>query len=409
VRRDLPVCARAARAMQVAFAAAALLALTLAPPRASAALPPEGSALTAAGFTSGPLIAEAGLVWQGISGIVLTHGDGATVLLAAAGTSTGASERDQAWFGSRWWAYADAEAVRSGPIGGPLARLPVLARCNPYDSTSPVSPTAAGENLFVVLPRACMRNRHAAAYTLLRIDLRTRSSRAIAALPDGAESLAAAGRYVAVAVPGPGAGSPSARASRREGVRILNARTGALVRRVAAPAEGEPFEDLQIDAAGDVLAGCCGARPGHLARVAQPPIISRYWWAPAGARVGTTIPAGQDPVLSDGRISYLGSAAAGGEFGIQVMEARDRQVRTAVTFSGTASPGGIALSGNELAWEQQSSVEAEMLLATGGYGCSPIELSEPQLESIDLATPRRGPVAVVGPPAPAYHVCPQEA
>ena len=270
----------------------------------------------------------------------------------------------------------------------------------------PVAPTVSDEDLFAVLPTACLRNRHAAAYTLLRIDLRTRSSRAIAALPGGAESLAAAGRYVAVAVPEPEAGSPSAPASRRERVLILSARTGALVRRVAAPAEGEPFEDLQIDAAGDVLAGCCGARPGELARAAQPPMVSRYWWAPAGASAGRTIQLGQDPVLSDGQIAYLGSGESGDGFAIQVVDPRDRRTRTAVTFSGTASPGGIALSGDELAWEQQSYVEVETTEPTGAERCSPLDLTEPQLQSIDLRTPRRGPIAVVGPPAPSHRECP---
>jgi hypothetical protein len=389
------------RLRPVALAVCALVLVWLAAPmRAAAAnLPAEGSELTAAGFTTGPVITEAGLVWEGSEGVMLTHPNDTTSVLAPNTTPNWDNSIDQAWFGSAWWVLASGQGVVGGPIGGPLRGLPVLAHCNPdtkivpLDSADEADPplyAVSGENLFAALPRSCAPGRRVAPGTLVRVDLRTGRARTLARLPAPAGSLAAAGGYVVVAFKrtAPVLGGEM-ETPLPERVSLYNSRTGTLVRRINPPAEEEGAA-LQLDAEGDVLAGCCEASSGALAHTAQLARIERYWWAPAGTTAGVKIQLGGDPALSDGRIAYIDGDA------IELTEPHDGQTRAVVTFSGTDHPQSIALSANELAWEQLG-----YSLVTMPGACQSVVLTPPQLASLDL---RGAPIAVAG-PAPAQPQC----
>jgi len=368
----------------------------------------SAGSLTASGLAAGPLITDAGLVWEGSTGVVLTRANGTTSVLAARGMPNWDNYIDQAWFGSRWWAIAGSNGVLGGRIGGRLKPLRALARCNLGSKVAPVDlagstsrPVLAisGEDLLAALPRSCAP-RGSAPETLVRVDLRTGASRAIARLSGVAESIVAAGRYVALALTKSTRPARGHEAVSHEVVRVLDARTGALVRQIKPPVEDEGGAPIQIDAAGDVLGGCCETATRELAQVAQPVRIERYWWAPAGAKVGVQIQLGEDAVLSDRRVAYRGWGATGGRV-INVRDMRRGQTRTVVTFTGAAQPAELALSENELAWEQQS-----FGLLTPPGACLPIELTPPQLMSIDLLTVSGGPLVVVGPEPPALqHQC----
>jgi hypothetical protein len=386
--------------------ALALIALTQL--GTNATLAAEGP-LAAAGFTAGPLITDAGLVWEGSAGVLLTRTNGTTSVLANRGVPNWDNFIDQAWFGSRWWVIAGAGGVLGGHIGGRLKPLRALARCDPgskivaVDSaggTSSLVLAISGKDLLAALPRSCAPRNHLAPETLVRIDLRTGASRVIARLHAVADSIAAAARYVALAFTRstpPGAGRE---AEPHEVVRVLDARTGALVRQIMPPAQDGRSAAIQIDAAGDVLGGCCETAARELAQVAQRARIETYWWAPAGAKAGRQIQLGEDAVLSDRRIAYRGLGASGGPV-IDVRDMRDGQTRTAVTFTGAARPASLAVSENELAWEQQS-----FGLLTPPGACLSTELTPPQLMSIDLRTLAAGAFVVVGPEPPALqHEC----
>jgi hypothetical protein len=367
---------------------------------AGANLPAEGSQVTAPGITTGPLITEAGLVWEGSEGVMLTHPDDAQSVLAPNTTPNWDNAIDEAWFGSAWWVLAGGQGVLSGPIGGPLRPLGVLGRCNPdtkivpLDSADEADPplyAVSGESLFAALPRSCAPGRGVAPATLVRVDLHTGSARTLAQLPAPAGSLAAVGGYVAVAFKrtAPVLGGKM-EAPLPETVSVYSSRSGTLVRKIKPPTEDEGSASLQLDAEGDVLAGCCEASSDALAHTAQPPRIERYWWAPAGARAGVKIQLGRDPALSDGRIAYISNNT---EEAIMLSEPRDGQTRALVTFPGTEHPEDIALSGNKLAWEQLG-----YALVVSPGACGTVVLTPPELASIDLRTlAGRAPIAVAGP------------
>jgi hypothetical protein len=383
-----------------------LITVTLANTNATLA---AGGPLAASGFTTGPLITDQGLVWEGSAGVLLTRSNGTTSVLAKRGMPNWDNVIDQAWFGSRWWVIADAGGVFTGRIGGRLKRLRALARCNPGSKIVPVDPAGgtsspvfviSGEDILAALPRPCAPLGHLTPETLVRIDLRTGASHVIADLSAVADGIAAAGRYVALALT---LGTPpevGREAAPHRVVRVFNALTGALIRQITSPVQDEGAAAIQLDAADDVLGGCCQAATGELAQTAQLARIERYWWAPAGAKAARQVQLGEYAVLSDRRIAYISSGTHGDPV-IDVRDMRDGQTRTAVTFAGTVRLAGLAQSESTLAWEQQS-----FGLMTSAGRCLSAELTPPQLMSIDLRTLAGGPLAIVGPESPALpHEC----
>jgi hypothetical protein len=97
--------------------------------------------------------------------------------------------------------------------------------------------------------------------------------------------------------------------------------------------------------------------PGQLAHVAQPFERKGWWWARAGSTVGHETRLGNDAVLSDGGVAFVSADAGSPESAtIDVRNLLAGTARTVVVFSGSVGADGLALSGNGLAWAQQSTV-----------------------------------------------------
>jgi hypothetical protein len=193
-------------------------------------------------------------------------------------------------------------------------------------------------------------------------------------------------------------------------VRVLNAATGALVNQVTPPASAPDFvrndaSGIQVDHYGDVLvtAGCCAASPGVLAHVAQPFRQLGWWWARARSTVGQETRLGSTAVLSDGRVAFFSSDAwnRGGQT-IEVRDLLHGTTRAVVAFSGSMRADGLALSGNALAWAQQS-VVVNVVRGVGFEGCNDVPLSPVELASLDLRHIRSSPVVVGGVPIPPQY------
>jgi hypothetical protein len=229
--------------------------------------------------------------------------------------------------------------------------------------------------------------------------------------------MAAAGRYLALAYwpasPRSSTRTPTTPAAKPLLVRVLNAATGRLVNQVAPPPSIPALtwnraSAIQVDTYGDVLVtvGCCAAPSGRLAHSSQPFRESpRWWWARARGTIGRETQLGGDASLSAGRVAFL-SYDRNGEQTIDLRDLLTRRTSTIVAFSGSVSTRGLALSGNGLAWAQQSSV----LNVVGGpaagggsfYECIPVALSPVQLAGLDLRRPRSTRVVSGVPIPPQY-------
>jgi hypothetical protein len=292
-----------------------------------------------------------------------------------------------------------------------------LSRCNPA-STNPTSVGAltryvvSGEHLYAALDGRCFARHSQPTGAVVDVDLRSRRERVLSPLPGSLLFMAVAGRYVALAyVPSPPRSTAKPTPTGRAGplVRVLDAATGALVKQLRPPASTSALHrnivsGLQVDRHGDVLVtvGCCAPQPGELAHYARPlGTRPRWWWAGARATVGRETHLGRDAVLSAGRVAFLSSDPSGDET-IDVRDLRRGTTRTIVSFSGSISAQGLALSGNGLAWAQQSSV---ISVSRGGssYSCTPVFLSPVQLASLDLGETRHTPIVVKGVPIPPQY------
>jgi hypothetical protein len=381
---------------------------------ASAAL---GSSVDAPGLAEGPLIAGAGLVWEGSDGVMLTDTAGRSSVLAPPDVPNWDNLLDLAWFGRDWWAVARPSGVFAGRIGGPLRELSLLRKCNP-GSTS-LAPGVAvaqyavsGDQLYAALPSSCLARRAGPFGAVLDFDLRSRRWHVLASMPGTLDYMAASGEYLALAY---WRGSPRSSAERRLLVRVFDAPTGALVNQVTPPQNTNGISTngtsvIQVDDYGDVLVtvGCCGSSPGQLAQVAQPPETRGWWWARAGSTVGHGTQLGSDGVLSDGRVAFLSAEVSGlGRKTIDVTNLLAGTTRTVVAFSGSVSAHGLALSGNELAWAQQSTVVNVVggPLAGGGSfeECKDVPLSPVELASLDLRRISSPPAVVTGVPIPPQY------
>jgi hypothetical protein len=384
------------------------------PPAADAARQKGVSIVDAPQLASGPVITDAGLVWESPRGVVLTDPAGRSKVLAPIDAPNGDEFVDLAWFGDDQWALARPSGVFAGGIGGALSELPQLRKCNPG---SPAIPAGAAMyalskgHLFAALPSPCFPDSKAPLGVVLDINLHSRHSRILARLPGTLDGVAASGRYVALAYLSPPlrlAAAPSSRTPSPEPrlfVRVLDAATGSVVNQIAPPAsiKASGASAVQVDSRGDVLVTShCGAvSPRQLAQIAQPPpCLTSWWWARARSAVAHQTTLGGDAVLSDGRVAFL--SRAGG--GIDVRDLLHGTTRTVVAFSGSVSPlhEGLALSGTLLVWAQQSAV-VDVVKTANSESCTSVPLSPVELASLPLANSPRSPVRMTGAPIPPQY------
>jgi hypothetical protein len=381
------------------------------------------SNVEARGLIAGPFITGAGDVWESQSGVMLTNHTGVSSVLAPPDAPNWDNLVDLTWFGAGWWAQARPSGVFAGRIGGGLRELAPLGRCNPG---SPQLPPAAaqyaitGEHLYALLPAACFSKASPDGGVVLDIDLHSHRTHVLAHVAGTLDYIAASGKYVAIAYTRRPAGAASGAAPNVRPqepqlfVRVLDAATGELVNQVKPPHNltfaQSNASGLQVDNHGDVLvgAGCCAASPGMLARVAQPAEITHWWWAKPRSSVGTEAELGRDAVLSDGRVAFLSHETGGAQDEtIDVRDLLDGATSELVSFLGTASADGVALSGDTLVWAQQSTVlDVTSGPAAGGgsfTSCVPVELGPVELASVDLREIRSSPVLVTGAPIPPQY------
>jgi len=386
------------------------------PAAASAVLPTGVTGVDAPGLQSGPFITAAGVAWESEGGIMLTNRGGRSKVLAPPGAHNWEGSVDLAWFGSDWWALARASGVVGGRIGGGLRKLPLLRKCTP--ASPKIEPglfrvhyAISGEHLYAALPKPCLPGRHRPQGELVEIDLRSGRWRVLARTPRTPDYMVASARYIALAystskAPGASAGPLS--------VRVLDAATGALAYQVAPPPSSPELPEpnrvsgIQVDDRGDVLvaAESSAEAPGELAHSAQPaPERSVYWWAQLGAKRGHEVQLGKAAVLSDGRVAFF---SAGGE-AIGVKDLHTGTTRTIVRLAGSVSADGprgeaegLSLSGNELAWVQQSSV-LQVTRTQFGETCTSVPLSPVEILSVDLRRLPSSPVVVSGAPIPPQY------
>jgi hypothetical protein len=383
-------------------------------PSAARAVQPNGvSIVDAPGLAAGPLITDAGLVWESSQGVMLTDPAGGSKVLAPLDAHNGDGFVDLAWFGVDQWALARPSGVFAGQIGGALSELRPLRKCNPG---SPATPPGAAMyalsrgHLFAALPEPCFPTSKAPLGVVLDINLNSRHSRVLARIPGTLDGVAASGRYVALAYSSPPLGlitPPSSRTPSQEPrlfVRVLDAGTGAVVNQIPAPASLKEYgaSAIQVDGRGDVLvtSGCDAVSPRQLAHIAQPACPTTWWWARARSAMGHQTTLGSDAVLSAGRVAFLASAGVG----IDVRDLLDGTTRTVVAFSGSVSPvyGGLALSGTRLVWAQQSTV-VNVVNTADSESCSRVPLSPVELASLDLSGMPSSPILMTGLPIPPQY------
>jgi hypothetical protein len=388
----------------------------LAWPVAASATPRSGEAgFDAPGLTAGPFITDTGLVWEGKQGVVLTSFAGRSRVLLPPDAPNFNDELDVAWFGRRWWAAARPQGVLAGRIGGGLRELPLLRHCNPGSPRfePAVHYAISGEQLYAALPRVCFARRRAPFGVVVDVDLRSRHWHVVAPIPGTLDFLAVSGKYLALAY-WRSAQRPTGEA--RPLVRVLNSATGALEDQLTPPRStgaGAPSgtSGIQVDERGDVLVseGCCAAPPGRLAHAAMPPAPRKgWWWARAGSKVGHEVKLGEGAALSDGRVAFFSTEPRGSENPtIEVRNLLAGTARTAVVFTGSASAESLALSGEELAWAQQSTVVQVLSRPTPGGGsfesCTRVALGPIELASLDMRSNPTSPVVVGGVPIPPQY------
>jgi hypothetical protein len=384
---------------------------------ASAAIRAEGSSVGAHGLIEGPFITDAGWVWASSGGIMLTDSAGRSTVLARPDAPNWENLVDVAWLDRGWWVFARPSGVMAGRIGGPLRELPLLRRCNPASSTlrpglELAQYAMSGDHLYAALPNKCLAHRKSRFGEVFDIDLRSRRWHVLAPMPGPLESMAASGKYLALAYQ---RSRPHSPAQRRLLIRVLDDANGALVNQIKPPPKASGLENngasIQIDDRGDVLltAGCCGAPTQPLAHAAQPARERRaWWWAPARSTTGEKTSLGTDAVLSDGRVAFL-STEAGTPDGarIELRNLHAGTTRKVVVFSGSVGVDSLALSGDELAWSQQSTVVSvnDGPAPGGGYfeECKDVPLSPPELAGLDLRKIPAQPFVVRGIPIPPQY------
>ena len=390
---------RGVRCVLVATAGLTVGGLALVWPfSAGAAVPAPLPGVAAPGMTAGPVVTDAGLVWQSSTAIELTDAAGNSTTLAAVVGTPAMGAFDDAWFGLGWWAVVRPSGVFSGPIGGTLRKLSLLQRCQAKLYA------LSGEQLFAALAGGCSAG-HTSRGALVEIDLRTHRWRVLAPLAGAPAALAASGSFVALAYWRHG-GEASRTSRARLFVRVFDAQTGALVSQIAQPASVPGVAsfahigNVQVDPFGDVLVHMGDERAAREPPGGGPGPPSGqdwWWWANPKATVARLLlEPGAHAELSDRRVAFFSGDS------IAVMDLHSGSTRTIVTFHGTATPYYLGFSGNELAWAQQSRV-LNVTVAGQLVTCTWVPLTPTQLVGIDLRSIGSAPLVVDGEPIPQQY------
>src|SRR4029077_5441996 len=325
---------------------------------------------------------------------------------------------------SDWAAAPRAGGVAVGRLGRrlrPLAALrggpPLLANPTGTRSTPAGSPLLdlSGTRLYAVVDSRCLHRRGAKRRALVEVNLRTGSRRPIATVFPGAEGLDAAGARVAITyAPDP---RPAANGEQRPiTVVVLDARRGRRLYRLSARVHVRPNWTLatQVDPLGDVLVTSTFFVPpapqssGWWATPADPAGHQLRSLATAGRGISRSPSAGPSPItgaaaLSTGRIAYV-TGGPHSEERIDLLDLHGGTHRSVANFLGVVGVVGLDLSGDELAWAQQSTIpEGSSGPVPGGgfsFSCDVGPLGPVQIASVDLRRIHARPLRI-GPPLPA--------
>jgi len=304
------------------------------------------AAVQAPGYSRGPSVVSAGLLWAAISS------DKESVYLSTA-TSTRLLVPDAELSAVRveagWVVAGEASGPKVGRIGRRLRAVQGLRRCPPIEADNEESDrleAVTDGDLYAVVRASCLRRRPGYAQFLVRVRLGTGNLHVVGRVPSGAISLAAAGPRVALTY--------HVGAGRGERVEVLDSRNARPLYRVGPPPEerscGYFNGETQLDSEGDVLVtGTCGEAPF---------LVEFGWWGGPETPVGRPVASFSESTrvaasLSEGRIAYV-TAGEGESESIDVLNLATGNMRTVVTFSGSARVDGIGLGQTVLAWAHDS-------------------------------------------------------
>jgi hypothetical protein len=375
------------------------------------AAPAGARVVSAPGFVSGPRITGAGLLWRGSATHMLTSYSGRTRPLPGGGAAVLSSET------SDWIVVVGRKQVEAGPLGGRLRPVKVLRRCTPVAAapgaraTTSADPLLAlsGATLYAVVDPGCLHRQGYGRRALLAASLPTGAWRLLAAISTGVAGLAASGQRVAITY------VPDAQTARSPTVFVLDASRGRRLYRMSLPSRWSPRETLttQVDEHGDVVVTSSFFRP--------PAPQSLGWWAtpadPVAHRLGSLVTVGQPipevdrseeaptgaATLSAGRIAYVTGGPSEREERIDLLDLRRDTSRPVAEFPGVVGADGLDMSGNELAWAQQSTPPEggrESLAGGGIFPCQVVALGSVELTSVNLSNIGGSPPHI-GPPLPA--------
>lgn len=319
----------------------------------------------APGFSVGPRVVSAGLLWEGQEGVYLSDAASTRLIVAHAGLADVAVD-------DGWVVVAEPRGLEAGRIAGPLAPVAGLRRCPPIRATGFFSgestvETVADGDLYAVVRGGCVGGRPKQAEFVVRVHLGSRRLNMVGKVPSGAVSLAAAGSRLALTY----------KLGRENRVRVdvVDSRDARpLYSLITPPGEAKAFYgETTIDATGDVLVA--GDEPNPV----PGPLLSspeQAWWGDSRTRIAHPLGV-RFAALSEGHIAYAPSGNVKGER-IDVLNIAAGTTRTAVTFSGSASLEGFGLGAHVLAWSQQSYAYklTPRSLCVGLFAVSPTELTE---------------------------------
>lgn len=386
------------------------------------ASPARAAVVDAGGFIAGPRITSTGLLWLTPAAQMLTTSGGDTEKLTGGIVPVTSPS-------SNWVALAGPRGVEAGRLGQTLTPVAALHRCPPFTESSLGSRSEArldpllaitGSILYALVDPACLRARSLAPSVLVAVSLRSGGLHVVAPIPaHNAVALAAAGSRLAVSYASTAVAPPNEEPQVTLTTVVMGSRRGRAAYETSTPLGGVyrlGALDTQVDADGDVLVTDSSTAAGPISG------SSAGWWAspadPSGQSLealsgGATVIEGLPnnvasadlgaAALSAGQIAYLTGAQYYGEQ-IHVLTIATGATRTVAEFPGVVHVEGLDLSGNELAWAQQSGVpvSAEGPAPNGGhlFTCTEETIGPHQLTSLDLRYLRSAPI-IVGPPLPA--------
>jgi len=296
----------------------------------------------APGLNYGPTVVRGGLLWSGPAGVSLSSAGGTRLLVAGA-------QLPEVLLQGGWIVVVKGSGQpRAGRRGGRLAAVQSLRHCVPAEEMGERRwrVAVADGNLYTIVQASCLGRPPRQGQFLVRARLGTGTVHAIGRVPNGAVSLSAAGRRLALTYEAHGPRGNRVR------VDVRDSTTARLLYSVSSPNEEGapyPYRGMQIDAQGDVLVTdhFIFLGPGDVS-------FTRGWWGSAKTRLGYELDQQGSAIasLSEGRIAY--ASDRGGVEHIDVLNLTTRKTRTPVTFPGSVRVEGVGLRSDRLAWAQQS-------------------------------------------------------